>query len=315
MSKYVVATTFGGPEVLSLLDEALGEPGPGQVRIRVHAVGTNHVDYMFFSGIMGSDESRLPMRVGSEAAGVVVAVGPDAVGPAGPVSIGDEVIAFWAPGAYAQELLVPASAVVPKPAALEWSQAAGLMLTGVTAAHALEATGVGSDETVLVHGASGGVGIMAVQLARLRGATVIATASAQHHAFLEGLGAVAVEYGSGLADRVRTAAPTGVDAAIDLVGTDEAIDVSLELVADKGRIATIAAFARGLEAGVKVLGIAPGADPGTSIRDAARMELVRLAGEGKVTVVVQETFPLAEAADALRKLRGRHTRGKIVLIP
>ncbi|WP_125617061.1 NADP-dependent oxidoreductase [Specibacter cremeus] len=315
MSNYVAAITYGGPEALAVLDETLGDPGPGQVKIQVRAIGTNPVDYMFYSGAMGKDESKLPLRVGSEAAGVVVAVGPDAVGPSGPVSVGDEVIAYRAPGAYAQELLVPGSAVVPKPSALDWSQAAGLLLTGTTATHTLEATRVGSGDTVLVHGASGGVGVFAVQLAKLRGATVIATASARNHEFLEGLGAVAVEYGPGLIERVRAVAPDGVDAAIDLAGTDEAMDVSLELVPDKTRIATIAGFARGLAAGVRVLGMAPGADPGTHIRGPARLELVRLAEEGKLTVVVQETFPLTEAAEAIGKLMGGHTRGKIVLIP
>lgn len=315
MTSYVAATAFGGPEALSVLNETLGEPGPGEVRLRVHAVGTNPVDFKVYSGAYGRDDARLPLRIGSEAAGTVTAVGPEAVGPAGPISVGDEVIVFRAPGAYAEELLVPAGAVLPKPATLDWNQAAGLMLTGVTATHALAATAVGARDTVLIHGGAGGVGIMAIQLAAGRGATVVATASPANHALLAELGAIPVAYGPGLADRVRAAAPGGVDAALDLVGTDEALDVSLELVADRDRIATIAGFSRGFGAGIKVLGGAPGADNGAAIRDAARLELVRLTEAGALTVHVQQTFPLAEAAAAHRLLMDGHGAGKVILVP
>ena len=189
------------------------------------------------------------------------------------------------------------------------------MLTGVTAWHALAATSVREGDTVLIHGGAGGVGLIAIQLAAARGATVVAPASPQRHEFLRGLGAIPVAYGPGLADRVAAAAPGGIDAALDLVGTDEAVDVSLEFVADRARIATIAAFARGLEADIKVLGGAPGADPGTEIRYAARLELARLAQDGTLRVFVDRTFPLAEAAAAHRAIKTGHTTGKIVLIP
>jgi NADPH:quinone reductase len=315
MASVVIATAFGGPEVLSVADQPTAEPGPGEARIEVRAAGVNPFDAKAYSGAFGSDPARLPLRLGSEAAGVVTAVGPDAVGPAGPITAGQEVIAFRAPGAYATELVLPAEALVPKPAALDWAQAAGLMVTGATAWHVLTATDVGKGDTVLIHAAAGGVGVMAVQLAAARGARVVATASPARHDFLRGLGAVPVAYGAGLADRVRAAAPGGIDAALDLVGTDEAIDVSLALVADRARIATIAAFARGLEAGIKVLGGAPGADPGTKIRAAARLDLARLSGEGTLRVFVTQTFPLADAAGAHRAIMGGHATGKIALIP
>jgi NADPH2:quinone reductase len=189
------------------------------------------------------------------------------------------------------------------------------MLAGVTAWHCLVATDVGAGDVVLIHGGSGGVGVMAVQLAVARGATVIATASAARHEFLRGLGAVPVTYGAGLAERVRAAAPGGVTAALDLVGTDEAVDTSLELLADHARIATIAAFGRAGPAGIKSLGGGPGADPGTEIRMAARLELARLAAADRLRVVVSQTFPLAEAAGAHRAIMGGHTSGKIALIP
>jgi NADPH:quinone reductase-like Zn-dependent oxidoreductase len=225
------------------------------------------------------------------------------------------VIAFRVSGGYAAELVVPAQALVPKPPALDWPQAAGLMVTGAAAWHALAATGVGAGDTVLIHGAAGGVGLMAVQLAAARGATVVATASPARHDFLRGLGAIPVAYGDGLAERVRAAAPAGVGAALDLVGTDEAIDVSLALVADRGRIATLAAFARGAQAGIKVLGGGPGADPGTEIRAAARLELARRAQDGTLRVFVARTFPLADTAAAHRASMTGHTPGKIALIP
>jgi NADPH:quinone reductase-like Zn-dependent oxidoreductase len=127
------------------------------------------------------------------------------------------------------------------------------------------------------------------------------------------LGADPVVYGDGLADRVRSLAPSGVDAAVDAVGTDEAVDVSLELVPDRSRIATLVAFARAKERGIKGLGGAPGADPGTEIRAAARNELVELADAGKVTVHVAHTYPISQAAEAHRELQRGHVHGKLVL--
>ena len=156
---------------------------------------------------------------------------------------------------------------------------------------------------------------MAIQLATDRGATVVGTASPARHDLLRDFGAIPVAYGEGLAERVRAAAPQGVTAALDLVGTDEAIDVSIALVADRKRIATIAAFRRGLELGIKVLGGAPGADPGTAIREAARLELARLAGQGRLRVLVDRSFPLENAADAHRLSMAGHVSGKIALIP
>ncbi len=315
MPSVVRAAAYGGPEVLVVADQPLADPGPGEVRVAVRASGVNPVDYKIYSGAMGKDPARLPLPLGMEAAGVVTAAGAGAVSAAGPVAVGDEVVAYRVSGGYATDLIVAADAITPKPAALAWSEASGLMLAGATAWHALVATAVAAGDTVLMHGAAGGVGLMAIQLAASQGATVIATASPARHDLLRGFGAIPVAYGDGLADRVRAAAPEGIDAALDLVGTEEAIDVSLELVADRDRIATIAAAARGLAAGIKALGGGPGADPGTEIRLAARAELARLAGAGDLQVVVAHTFPLADAAAAHRAIMTGHTSGKIALIP
>jgi NADPH:quinone reductase len=314
VTRAVVATGYGGPEVLALIDVEISDPGPGEVVVDVRAAGVNPADVKSYSGAFGTDPAQLPKRLGFELSGVVTVVGPEAVGPAGPISVGDEVIARGT-GAYSDRLIVAASTVVPRPATLTWEQAGGLLVVGTTAAHLIEAVAVTAGDTVLVHGAAGGVGLIAIQLATARGARVIGTASPRAHDLIRDLGAEPVTYGDGLAERVRLLAPAGIDAAIDTVGTDEAVDVSLELVADRDRIATIAAFARAPGLGIKLLGGGPGADPGTAIREAARLELVRLAGSGELRLLVAETYPLADVADAHRALMAPHAPGKIVLIP
>ncbi len=315
MTKAVVATGFGGPDVLSVVDVDVPEPQAGEVAIEVRAAGINPIDYKLYSGAFGADESQLPMRLGMEVSGVVSAAGADAQGPAGPVSVGDEVIVFGVNGGYADQVTAPASAVYPKPSNLTWEQAAGLMLTGGTAYHLLEATGVTSGDTVLIHAASGGVGLTAAQLAIQRGAKVIGTASKTRHDTLRTYGITPVAYGEGLADRVREAAPDGVDVALDTVGTDEAVDVSLDLVGDKQRIATVAAFERAPEAGIQLLGNGPGADPGEEIRSRGRLLLTDLAAKGKLDVVVAESFPFEQATEAHRLVADGHAGGKVVLVP
>ena len=316
MATAVFATSYGEPEeALSTREIELPDPGPGQVSIDVRAVSINAIDIKAYSGMFGTDESKLPMKLGSEVSGVVRAVGPDATGPAGPLAVGDEVIGYPVSTAYASALNAKATSVYPKPTSLSWEQAAGLSLVGVAAFHLLEATHVDDGDTVLVHGAAGGVGLMACQLAVGRGATVVGTAATSRHEMLRGFGVVPVVYGDGLADRVRAAAPGGVDVALDTVGTDEAVDVSLELVADRSRIATIAAFGRAGEAGITLLGNGPGAEPGTELRNRARLLLTELAGKGELDVVVAATFPLTEAAAAHRFVKDGHAGGKVVLVP
>jgi NADPH:quinone reductase len=315
MATAMVATAFGGPEVLSLTEVEAGPPGRGQVLIDVRASGVNPIDYKVYSEDRGGDPSKLPMRLGFEAAGVIRAVGEGAEGPAGALHPGDEVIVYPVQGAYATELVARGSSVLPKPNRLSYEQASGLMLTGVTAFHALTRAKVGKGDTVLVHGAAGGVGLMAVQLAMDLGARVIGTAGAFGQAILRQFGAEPVSYGEGLLDRVRAMAPGGVDAAIDTVGTDEAVDTSVALVPDRSRVVSLVAYRRGPGLGITLIGNGPGADPGTETRAAARLELVRLTEEGKLRVVVAGVYPLYEAAAAHRALETGHTHGKIVLSP
>lgn len=314
MSRAIVAPEYGEPSVLEFAEVDSLQPGPHEVKIAVRAAGVNPIDFKQLRG-PARGNPVFPLRVGSEAAGVVIAVGADAEGPAGPIGVGDEVIAFRAPGAFAEELIVSDSAVLPKPASLSWEKAAGLLLVATTAYHLLEATGVAAGERVLVHGASGAVGLIAVQLSVLRGAHVVGTASATNQALVREHGAEPVVYGEGLADRVRTLFPEGVDVALDTVGTDEALDTSVELVADRHRIASIAGFARGPELGIKLLGGGPGADPGNELRLGARAELIRLAADGVLELRIGATFPLAEATAALELVAGGHAGGKVVLLP
>lgn len=305
-----MAAAYGGPEVLAVQDVDVPAPADGQALIDVRAAGANPVDYKLYSGEMGRDPAALPMPVGLEVSGVVAAVGPGATGYTGALSVGDEVVATGMRGGYAEQVIVDAKDVGHKPGSLSFEQAAGLLLVGGTAWHLLTNTGVGTGDTVLIHGAAGGVGLLAVQLAVARGASVIGTASPARHDQLRKYGATPVAYGPGLADRIRAIGP--VDAALDLVGTDEALDTSVELVADRSRIATIAGFGRAAELGIAAL---TGADGGQAIRDAARPDLLALARDGMLEVIVDRAFPLDEAAEAHRYLQTGHARGKVVLLP
>jgi NADPH:quinone reductase-like Zn-dependent oxidoreductase len=314
MATVIVATEYGGPEVLAAVQSEVAAPARGEVTIEVRAAGVNPIDYKVYSGAMGDSPEKLPMRLGLEVAGVVTEVGPDAAGPGGPLSVGDEVIAYPTQGGYATEVTVPAAVVVPKPAELSWEEASGVLLAGATAVHALAVVKLGAGDTVLIHGASGGVGLLAVQLAVAAGARVLATAGEQRHDLLREYGAVPLTYGPGLADRIRDAAPSGVDAAIDAVGTDEAVDVSLALVPEKTRIVSIAAFHRA-DSGIVLIGGGPGADPGTELRANAWRQLLPLAASGKLTVRVARTYPLADAAEAHRFVADGHAGGKVILLP
>jgi len=315
MTEAVLATSYGGPEVLEVRDVEVPAAGPGQVTIEVRAAGVNPWDYKVYSGAAGTDEGRLPLRLGLEVAGVVTAVGDDATGPAGQVEIGDEVIGYPVSGGYASSITVPATSVFPKPASLTFEQSAGLAATGVTAYHLVEVTKVALGDAVLVHGVAGGVGLTTAQLAVHRGATVIGTAAAHRHKALRELGITPVEYGAGLTDRVRAMAPEGVDVALDTVGTDEAVDTSLALVRDRDRIATVVSSARAEQTGIRLLGADPGADPGTEIRTHARLALTAMAERGLLRVVVARTFPLAKAAEAHSLVMAGHAGGKVVLVP
>ncbi len=308
----IVAPAYGGPEVLTLVESDLPDPADGQVLVEVRSAATNPIDFKLFSGTYGDDPSRLPMSLGFEVSGFVRQLGGEVAGPSGPLRVDDPVIVFRADAGYATYVLAPANTVLAKPDAMTFEEASGLMLAGTTAVHALTVARVGAGDTVLINGAAGGVGLMAVQLAVGDGARVIGTAGEAQHDLLRSFGAEPVTYGEGLLERVRVLAPHGVDAALDLVGTTEAGDVSFAL-ANKDRIVTIVASGHAKALGA--LAIGGGGDPGTEIRDAARLELLRRVEAGTLTVVVESAYPLTDASAALEELASGHAHGKIVLTP
>ena len=305
-----VATNFGGPEVLEAIEVDLPDPAPGQVRIEVRAAGMNPADYKHFAA--GQDPKLLPLSIGYEVAGVIAGIGADTQIGSGEGAIGDEVVAFRVSDGYSSALNASAADVFAKPETLTFPQAANLLLAGATAADTLDVVGLSRGETVLVHGAAGGVGTSVVQQAVLLGATVIGTASERDFEAVRGFGATPVAYGPGLEKRVLQAAPDGVDAAIDTVGVDEAIDVSLALVRDRGRIVSTAAFGRVKQDGFQVVGgSVPRSGP---FRAAVRRSLLDLGAEGKLTVPIGQTFPFGDARRAVEALRGKHPYGKLALV-
>lgn len=304
-----MATNFGGPEVLEEIAVELPDPSPGEVTIEVRAAGMNPADYKHFAP--GQDPKLLPLTIGSEVAGVIAAIGAGTEIASGGGVVGDAVVAFRVSDGYSSALIAPAPDVFAKPETLAFPQAANLLLVGVTAADTIDVVGVAKGETVLVHGAAGGVGTSVVQQAVLLGATVIGTAGQRDFGAVRGFGATPVAYGPGLEERVRQAAPGGIDAAIDTVGVDEAVDVSLALVSDRGRIVSTAAFRRVKQDGFQVVGgSVPRSGP---FRAAARQSIIDLAAEGKLAVPVGQTFPLNEARRAVEALRGKHPYGKLAL--
>jgi len=305
----VRAYELGAPEVLQVETVELPSPGPGEVTIETRAIGVNPIDLKMRAGFAYSDAADLPFAPGNEVSGVVAEVGPEVEG----LAVGDEVLAFRISGGYADAVTVPASAVFLKPASLSWEEAAGLLLVGVTAEHALTKVGVAAGDRILVHGASGSVGQVLIQLAALRGATVVGTAGPRNHDLLTRLGATPIAYGEGLLERATAAGP--YDAAIDLVGTEEAFDVSLALVADRSRITTIIGGPHAIEAGIQKIGGGPGSELGLELRDAARQPLIDLAGAGSLHVPVVRTFPLSEAVAAHHFVAEGHAAGKVILLP
>lgn len=304
--KAIVLNQYGGPDELAVADHADPKVAPGEVLVRVKAAGINPVDWKLAAG--GLDaliETHFPLIPGWDVAGVVEAVGLDV----DEYSVGDEVIGYVRKdhaelGSYAELVSANVRLLAPKPASLDWAQAGGLPLAGLTAYQALRRLGVGAGDTVLVHAAAGGVGSLAVQLAKTFGARVIGTAGERNHAFLGELGAEPVSYGEGLADRVRDLAPDGVDATVDFVGGQEAVEVSQQVTKDPARVGSIADPAVA-EYGGRYMWVRPSAE------DLA--ELGRLADNGALTVHVDRTYPLAEASIAWRVSQAGNVRGKLVL--
>jgi len=303
--KAITYASFDGP--LELTDVPDPKIGPDWVLVDVRATSVNPVDWKIAGGHLdGLLDSVFPVTPGWDVSGVVEAVGP-AVTTLVP---GDEVYGYVRKdtvhgGTCAEKIGAPIRTLARKPASLSFAEAAAVPLAGLTAYQALvHALDVTADDIVLIHGASGGVGLFAVQIATSLGARVLGTASEGNHAFLRGLGAEPIEYGDGLVDRVRAIVPDGVTAVLDLNGSDLAVSPELLAASSTGRIVSI------VDPGVKDLGgryvfVAPDAD------DLDR--LAELADAGALTVEIAATFPLAETQQAWELSQEGHARGKIVI--
>jgi NADPH:quinone reductase len=305
-----VAVDFGGPEVLRNVEVEVSDPGPGQVTIDVRAAGMNPADAKHIAP--GQDPKLLPLSIGYEVAGVVTASGPGSELASGGGTVGDDVVAWQVDGGYTTALTVPASSVFAKPSTLSFPEAANLLLAGTTAADLLHTSGARQGETVLLHGAAGAVGVSVLQQARLLGIRVVGTASRANFEFVERFRGVPVEYGPGLLGRVRAAAPEGVAAALDTVGSDEAAAVSLALVADRRRVVTIAAAPRAKADGYVFVGASnPASGP---FRARARSRILKLAQDGDLVVPMAATFRFTDAPAAFAALTSPHAPGKLALV-
>lgn len=299
MSLAVRYSEHGDADVLEVVDVPEPHAGPGQVRVAVRAAGLNPYDFKVRRGGYGKP-IPLPSGQGAEFAGVVDEVG-DAVTD---VAVGDEVLGFTSFAAQAEYVVVPSGNTAPKPAGLDWRVAGAIGLVGNTAERSVASLGLGSDDTVLVTGAAGGVGLLATQFALATGATVVATASAPNHDFLRSLGAIPISYGDGELDRARAAAPA-FTAALDNVGRS-GVRLALDLGIAPARINSIADFEAGAEFGI--------GNVGGGRKDRAGLErLATAASRGELTLPILAAYPLAEVADAYRRLEEVSGLGKIVL--
>ena len=296
-------TSFGPPEVLRVLELENPQAGAGEVRVRVLAAGVMPYDCRVRAGGFPPGPALpLPVVPGNEFAGVVDQVGPGVTG----VPAGTEVLGFSTRGSYAEYVVVPADQVVPKPADMRWEVAGAFPGTAQGAHLAVEQMRVGPGDVVLVDAAAGGLGAMAVQLAAQRGAaTVVGTASPANHEYLRSLGAVPVEYGDGLVERIRAAAPGGVDAALG-AGLD-GLRAAVAVTADRDRVVSMVFSGEHAALGLR---------DWVGVRSAARLaEMVALHGAGALAVHLRAVHPLDAAADAHRDVESGHGRGKVVLRP
>lgn len=289
-------------------------PGPGEVTIRVRAAGINPADAKHVAAARPG--ATFPTPIGYELAGEITAVGPDAVGGSGPLSVGDEVVAFRVQGAYATELTVPARDVFAKPATLSHAEAANLLLAGTTAAEMIQVTRAAAGDTVLLHAAAGAVGVSLLQQARVLGIRVIGTVgpdSETSAARVRQYGGIPVAYGEGLRERVLdVAGGEPLVAAWDAAGTDEAIDVSVALVTERDRIVTIVSPQRAESDGI--LWIAGARPESARFRDIARARVLELAASGDLEVPIARTFPLVDAVEAVTLVMQGHPGGKVALL-
>jgi NADPH:quinone reductase-like Zn-dependent oxidoreductase len=296
---------YGEIDVLKVVDVERPVPGPRQVLVEVRAAAINPGEAMIRKGVFAKQwPATFPSGEGSDLAGVVAELGPGVTG----LRAGDEVIGFTnSRASHATFVVVEATDVIPKPPGISWEVAGSLFIAGTTAYAAVRAVSLRPGDTVVVSGASGGVGTLAVQLARNAGAKVIRLASEKHHGWLEKHGAIPLVYGDGVADRIRGAAGR-VDAFIDAFGGGY-VKLALDLGISPARIDTIIDFAAAEKYGVQTKGNVDAASA------QVLAELAKLVADGRLEVPIARVYPLSEVQAAFRDLEQRHTLGKIVLVP
>ena len=306
MPRAVRFDKYGGIEVLQVVEVERPVPGPGKVLVRVKAAGINPGEASIRKGLFADRwPSTFPSGQGSDLAGIVEEVGPGVAN----VAVGDEVIGFTENRSSQAELVVIDSGnLVPRPANVPWEQAGALFVAGTTAYAAVRSVALKAGDTVVVSGAAGGVGSIAVQLAREAGAKVIGLAGAANHQWLTDHGVIPIAYGDGVEDRIRTASGGKVDAFVDTFGGGY-VELALKLGIPANRIDTVIDFAAAAKYGVMTEGNQAAANANVLL------ELAGLLASGRVEIPIAKVYPLAEVRDAYRELEQRHTRGKIVLEP
>ncbi|MGE2729644.1 NADP-dependent oxidoreductase [Mycolicibacterium vaccae] len=296
---------YGDTDVLKLADTPAPVPGPGQVRIAVRAAGVNPIDWKIVAGFMREQfPLRLPAGTGSDVAGVVDEIGPGVT----EFAVGDEVLGASATPSFADYALAEVGNLVGRPANMSWETASSLAGAGGTAYTVLQKLGLSAGDTLLIHGAAGGVGSFATQLAHARDVRVIGTASERNHEYLRSLGATPVTYGDGLLEGVRAVAPQGVDAVLDASGRGE-VPMSIELTGDPAKVLSLVAF-DAADSGIQLH-----TDGAGGLLAQALRELSALFAEGALTVNISRTYPLGDVVAALEDSRQGHLSGKIVIRP
>ena len=304
MARAVRFDQYGGIDVLDVVDVDPPVPAGGELLVRVKAAGINPGEAKIREGALHARfPATFPSGEGSDLAGVVEHLGPDVTG----FAVGDEVIGFTDNRAsHAELVVVAAKNATHRPPGVPWEAAGALFVAGTTAYATIRAVSPKAGDTLVVAGAAGGVGSLAVQLGRLAGATVIGLASERNHRWLMERGVIPINYGDGVADRIRGAAAK-IDAFIDTAGGY--VELALELGVDPKRIDTIVDFQAGERWGVKTEGTAAAASADVLA------ELAALIDDGRLEVPIAHVYRLDRVRDAFTELEQGHTRGKIVLVP
>jgi NADPH2:quinone reductase len=297
---------YGGRDVLYVADVPMPAPDAGEVVVAVRAAGINPGEASIRSGALHERfPATFPSGEGSDLAGVVSAVGEGVSA----FHIGDEVLGFsWRRSSHATHVAVPTTQLIHKPHELSWEVAGSLYVVACTAYAAVRAVDARSGDTVAVSAAAGGVGTIVAQLLRIRGARVLGIASSSNAEWLAAHGAIPVAYGDGLAERLRAAAPGGIDAFIDLFGP-EYVQLAADLGIPHDRIETIIARQKAQELGT----LNAGSVDASTVE--VLSEMANLVASGAIEVPIAATYPLDRVREAFGQLEQRHTRGKIVLIP